>query len=151
MRYLCVWIICLALASTTTMGCASPAAQQGEPATETVTQSAAQQADDKTASDPGAEASGKQVAPEDSLPKHPEPTADQALLTVYSKPDGQILVGGKDTGKQTPATVEITVDQVNRVQVRFGDGTISDAKEVTGKAGTRYKVFIKKKTRADAQ
>lgn len=74
---------------------------------------------------------------------HVEPAPDQALLTVYSKPKGVIVVDDEDTDETTPATVEIRADQANRIQVRFGDATVSQPKEVIGKAGTRYKVFIR--------
>jgi hypothetical protein len=90
-------------------------------------------------------ASASQPSTKKQAPLKREPAADQSLLTVYSKPYGTILVGGKFTDQRTPATVEIAVDDVNVITVQFDDGSVSSPKEVTGEARKRFKVFVRKK------
>jgi hypothetical protein len=134
-----------ALLCAASLGCGSQAPQQ-KPDANNIAESApaetARTAPAKDVEEKSAASVGKAAAPESASAKHPEPAADQALLTVYSSPQGVVMIDGRDTGKITPATVELKVDELNKVQVRFDDDSVSAAKEVTGKAGVRYKVFI---------
>lgn len=72
-----------------------------------------------------------------------EPVGDgQGQITVYSRPRGSILVAGRDTGEQTPGSVDIEEGR-HEVQVRYEDGEVSETKVVRVREGSRIKLFFR--------
>lgn len=68
--------------------------------------------------------------------------SDKGRVTVYSKPSGTIMVDGKNTGEDSPGTVDVEPGR-HQVQVRFGDGKESERKIVRVRKGSRIKLFFR--------
>lgn len=72
-----------------------------------------------------------------------EPAGDgTGQITVYSRPRGTIIVGGRDSGEETPGSVDIEEGR-HDVQVRYQDGQISETKVVRVREGSRIKLFFR--------
>lgn len=66
----------------------------------------------------------------------------QGRITVYSRPRGQIFIGGSDKGQATPGTIEVESGR-HDVQVRYEDGEMSEKKVVRVRQGSRIKLFFR--------
>lgn len=67
---------------------------------------------------------------------------DEGRITVYSRPRGDIYVGERDMGEQTPGTVDVDPGR-HEVQVQYGDGEMSETKTVRVRQGARVKLFFR--------
>ena len=66
----------------------------------------------------------------------------EGRITVYSRPRGDIYVGGQDMDEQTPGTVDIEAGR-HEVQVEYADGQMSETKTVRVREGSRVKLFFR--------
>jgi hypothetical protein len=66
----------------------------------------------------------------------------QGRITVYSRPRGQIFIGGQDKGQATPGTIEVESGR-HDVQVKYEDGEMSEKKVVRVRQGSRIKLFFR--------
>lgn len=67
---------------------------------------------------------------------------DEGRITVYSRPRGEIYVGERSTGEQTPSTVDIEPGR-HEVQVQYEGGEMSETKTVRVRQGSRVKLFFR--------
>ena len=67
---------------------------------------------------------------------------DEGRITVYSRPRGDIYVGDRNTGEQTPSTVDVDPGR-HEVQVEYEGGEMSETKTVRVREGSRVKLFFR--------
>lgn len=74
----------------------------------------------------------------------PDDDSDDEMgrITVYSRPRGEIYVGSRATGEQTPGTVEVEPGR-HEVQVEYREGEMSETKTVRVREGSRVKLFFR--------
>lgn len=77
-------------------------------------------------------------------PPKDEGDAEKGRVTVYSKPAGKIMIGGKETSEASPGTIEVEPGR-HEVSVRFEDGKESERKVVRVRKGSRIKLFFRDK------
>ena len=65
-------------------------------------------------------------------------------ITVYSKPSGEVIVDGKNTGEKTPGSVELENGR-HEVQVEYETGSVSEKKIVRVRTGSRIKLFFRER------
>ncbi len=71
-----------------------------------------------------------------------EESEEEGRVTVYAKPQGTILIDGRNTGQQTPGTV--TADNGSRnIQVIYEDGQTSEEKVVRVRPGSNIRLFFR--------
>lgn len=68
----------------------------------------------------------------------------QGRVTVYSKPNGTVLVDGSQTNEKTPGTVEVEPGR-HDIQVKFDNGDVSEKKIIRVRKGSRIKLFFRQR------
>ncbi|MGM0557562.1 MAG: PEGA domain-containing protein [Myxococcota bacterium] len=83
--------------------------------------------------------------------KRPEPKKEEedegkesGRVTVYSKPNGTVLVDGSQTDEKTPGTVEVEPGR-HDIQVKFDNGDVSEKKIIRVRKGSRIKLFFRQR------
>lgn len=80
--------------------------------------------------------------------KEDDENSEDGRVTVYSKPNGEVLVDGKSTNEQTPGTIEVEPGR-HSVQVKFDSGEESEKKIVRVRKGSRIKLFFRQQNNDD--
>jgi hypothetical protein len=69
---------------------------------------------------------------------------EKGRVTVYSKPNGTVLVDGSQTNEKTPGTVEVEPGR-HDIQVKFDNGDVSEKKIIRVRKGSRIKLFFRQR------
>ncbi|MFU8802289.1 MAG: PEGA domain-containing protein, partial [Bradymonadaceae bacterium] len=80
--------------------------------------------------------------PTSSVKQKDAPADGLGRITVYSRPRGNVFIGGDDKGQATPGTIEVESGR-HDVQVRYEDGEMSEKKVVRVREGSRIKLFFR--------
>lgn len=94
---------------------------------------------------------GKQTAkrpaskkPDDKPSREEDKEEGIGRVTVYSKPNGTILIDGSQTEEKTPGTVEVDPGR-HEIQVKFDNGDVSEKKIIRVRKGSRIKLFFRQR------
>lgn len=71
-----------------------------------------------------------------------EEDGEDGRITVYSRPRGNIYIGGEDMGERTPSTVDVAPGR-HEVRVEYEDGEMSETKTVRVREGARVQLFFR--------
>jgi hypothetical protein len=69
-------------------------------------------------------------------------SGEYGQVTVYSKPQGAIIIDGDQTGQDSPGTVKVEPGR-HDVKIQYNDGEESETKTVRVRKGQRLKLFFR--------